>query len=55
MDILEFDNESELVDFIPAALRNYVLGQLALDRRGYAAALKEMAHTIAVKGDLCTV
>lgn len=50
--ILEFADDTELVDFIPAALRNCLLKNLTLWNQRSSAALKEVVHTVGVKGTL---
>lgn len=52
---LTFVDAADLVDFVPKAMRNCVLGSLMLRFKGPVDAISEVAHTIVVEDTLALV
>ncbi|KAH7710009.1 hypothetical protein AAVH_22702, partial [Aphelenchoides avenae] len=50
--VLTFHRETDLVEFVPAAMRNCVLGDLELAFKDSSDAIREVANTIIIEGTL---
>lgn len=50
--VLDFHSKAELVEFVPAALRNCILGSMDLSFKDSSNAIIKVAHTIVIKGTL---
>lgn len=50
---LEFQDGTDLIDFVPTAMRNCVIGRLLLWNKACCNAMREVTRTMVVKGTLC--